>query len=61
MKGRSDRDPAFLSAPPVPRIGFSGKNTMRSRQGDAAAQARSSSAFQCTLMPIRPSQTCRES
>ena len=58
MKGRLARnDSAFLSAPPVPRIGSSGKNTMRSCQGDAAAQARSRGAFQCRLIPILPPQT----
>src|SRR5438094_764048 len=39
MKGLTRNDSAFLRAPPVPRIESSGKNTMRSRQGDAAAQA----------------------
>ena len=58
MKGRPERnDSAFFSAPPVPRIGSSGKKTIRSCQGEAAAQARSSSAFQCRLTPILPSQT----
>src|SRR5262249_33653477 len=58
MKGPPDsNDSAFLSAPPVPRIGSSGKKTIRSRQGESQDQARSRSAFQCRLMPILPSQT----
>src|SRR5262249_9453216 len=58
MNGRFESiDSAFLSAPPVPRIGSSGKKTMRGHQGEAAAQARSRSAFQCRLSPILPSHT----
>jgi len=58
MKGPRDRSAsAFLSAPPVPRMGSSGKKVIRSRQRDVPAQARSSSAFQCRLMPIVPSAT----
>ena len=58
MNGRFESiDSAFLSAPPVPRIGSSGKKTMRSLQGDAPAQARRRSAFQCRLIPILPSHT----
>src|SRR3989442_6242069 len=68
MKGpRPRKDSAFLSAPPVPRIGSSGKKMIRSRQGDVAAQARSRSAFQCRLrseehtseLQSRPHLVCR--
>jgi hypothetical protein len=37
--------------------GILGEETMRSLQGDAAAQARRRSAFQCRLIPIFPSHT----